>query len=43
MAWFPDSQFVRETFARVFLTIKSVLARVTNGSGAALIPNGAQT
>jgi hypothetical protein len=43
MAWFPDNQFAREAFARDLLTMESALARVAGGSGAALIPSGAQT
>jgi hypothetical protein len=39
----PVNRFVRKAFTRCLATMNSVLARVADGSGAVLIPNGAQT
>jgi hypothetical protein len=39
----PVNRFVRKAFTRYLGTMNSVLARVADGSGAVLIPNGAQT
>jgi len=40
---FPVNQFARKAFTRYLATMNSVLARVADGSGAVIIPNGAQT